>query len=412
MKSEKKSGLNTLRTNKKGSFMLGILIVIYIVFISLGLPDSVFGVSWPVLHIEFGIPESFASVYSIIIGVCSGGVSFIAGKLLRKFGTANVTFFSILLTAIGLIGISFSPNIIVMMLCAVIMGYGAGAIDTGLNNYISLHYESRHMNWLHCFWGVGVTISPLIMSAFLNGENGSWRNGYRILAVIQFSIALLVALSLKKWKKLEKDDKKEITEEQIEKHSFIDILKIKGALTSILSQGLYCSMEFLIGTWGASFLVNSYDYSPDVAARWVSLYYGGIMLGRLISGFISIKASDNTLIRGGILTAFLGIVLLALPLGTISVAGLLLIGVGFGPIFPSILHSVPDRFGAKYSADLTGFHMGGAYATGFAVQLAFGYIATATTFKITPFVLLSFIILLFTINEFTIKIIKKSRSIK
>ena len=392
--------------------MLGILIVIYIVFISLGLPDSVFGVSWPVLHIEFGIPESFASVYSIIIGVCSGGVSFIAGKLLRKFGTANVTFFSILLTAIGLIGISFSPNIIVMMLCAVIMGYGAGAIDTGLNNYISLHYESRHMNWLHCFWGVGVTISPLIMSSFLNGENGSWRNGYRILAVIQFSIALLVAFSLKKWKKLEKDDKKEITEEQSEKHSFIDILKIKGALTSILSQGLYCSMEFLIGTWGASFLVNSYDYSPDVAARWVSLYYGGIMLGRLISGFISIKASDNTLIRGGILTAFLGIVLLALPLGSISVAGLLLIGVGFGPIFPSILHSVPDRFGAKYSADLTGFHMGGAYAIGFAVQLTFGYIATATTFKITAFVLLAFIILLFAVNEITIKTIKRSRSIK
>jgi len=392
--------------------MLGILIVIYIVFISLGLPDSVFGVSWPVLHIDFGVPESAGSLYSIITGVCSGGVAFIAGKLLRKFGTANVTFFSILLTALGLIGISLSPNIIVMMICAIIMCYGQGAIDTGLNNYISLHYEARHMSWLHCFWGVGVTTSPLIMSLFLNGESGSWRNGYRILAVIQFSIALLVAFSLKKWKKLEKDDKKEITEEQSEKYSFIDILKIKGTLTSILSQGLYCSMEFLIGTWGASFLVNSYDYSPDVAARWVSLYYGGIMLGRLISGFISIKASDNTLIRGGILTAFLGIVLLALPLGSISVAGLLLIGVGFGPIFPSILHSVPDRFGAKYSADLTGFHMGGAYAIGFAVQLTFGYIATATTFKITPFVLLAFIILLFAVNEITIKTIKRSRSIK
>ncbi len=394
--------------------MLGILIVIYIVFISLGLPDSVFGVSWPVLHVEFGIPESFASVYSIIIGVCSGGVSFIAGKLLRKFGTANVTLVSILLTALGLLGISFSPNIIVMMICAVIMGYGAGAIDTGLNNYISLHYEARHMSWLHCFWGVGVTISPLIMSVFLNGENGSWRNGYRILALIQFSIALLVAFSLKKWKKIEKGTVQETEEEEEEgeKHSLIDILKLKGALTSILSQGLYCSMEFLIGTWGASFLVNSYDYSPDVAARWVSLYYGGIMIGRLISGFISIKASDNTLIRGGIATAFIGIVILALPLGSVSVTGLLLIGVGFGPIFPSILHSVPERFGAKYSADLTGFHMGGAYGIGFAVQLTFGYIATATTFKITPFVLLGFIILLFAVNEFTIKTIKKSRAIK
>jgi len=392
--------------------MIGILVVIYIVFISLGLPDSVFGVSWPVLHVEFGIAESFASIYSIIIGVCSGGIAFVAGKLLRKFGTANVTFFSILLTAFGLLGISFSPNIIVMMICAVIMGYGAGAIDTGLNNYISLHYEARHMSWLHCFWGLGVTISPLIMSIFLDGENGSWRNGYRILALMQFSIAILVALSLKKWKRLENKEVKTEAEEQGEKHSIIDILKLKGALTSILSQGLYCSMEFLIGTWGASFLVNSYDYSPDVAARWVSLYYGGIMLGRLISGFISIKASDNTLVRGGIVTAFLGIVLLALPLGKISVAGLLLIGIGFGPIFPSILHSVPERFGKKYSADLTGFHMGGAYSVGFAVQLTFGYIATATTFKITPFVLLCFIILLFAVNELTIKTINKSRLTK
>lgn len=392
--------------------MIAILIVIYIVFISLGLPDSVFGVSWPVLHVEFGIPESFASVYSIIIGVCSGGTAFVAGKLLRKFGTANVTFFSILLTAIGLLGISFSPNIIVMMICAVIMGYGAGAIDTGLNNYISLHYEARHMSWLHCFWGVGVTTSPLIMSVFLNGENGSWRNGYRILAIIQFSIALLVAFSLKKWKNIEKTNIKEEIKEHNEKHSLIDILKLKGALTSILSQGLYCSMEFIIGTWGASYLVNSYNYAPDVAARWVSLYFGGIMIGRLISGFISIKACDNTLIRGGIVTALFGMILLALPLGNISVFGLLLIGVGFGPIFPSILHSVPERFGAKYSADLTGFHMGGAYAIGFAVQLVFGYIATATTFKITPFVLLGFVVLLFTVNEFTVKSIIKSRSVK
>lgn len=391
--------------------MLGILIVIYIVFISLGLPDSVFGVSWPVLHIDFGVPESAGSLYSIITGICSGGVAFVAGKLLRRFGTANITFFSILLTALGLIGISLSPNIIIMMICAIIMCYGQGAIDTGLNNYISLHYKARHMSWLHCFWGVGVTTSPLIMSVFLNGESGSWRNGYRILAIIQFAIALLVAFSLKKWKSIEKAGKSKDDSVQGEKHSIKEILKLKGASTSILSQGLYCSMEFLIGTWGASFLVNTHSYSPDTAARWVSLYFAGIVIGRLISGFASIKASDNTLIRGGITTAFLGIILLALPLGSISVAGLLLIGVGFGPIFPSILHSVPERFGAKYSADLTGFHMGGAYAIGFAVQLAFGYIATATTFKITPFVLLGFIILLLTVNEITIKTIKKSRQL-
>ena len=385
--------------------MLGILIVIYIVFISLGLPDSVFGVSWPVLHIDFGVPESAGSLYSIITGVCSGGVAFVAGKLLRKFGTANVTFFSILLTALGLIGISLSPNIIVMMICAIIMCYGQGAIDTGLNNYISLHYEARHMSWLHCFWGLGVTISPLIMAHFLGGEAGGWRWGYRVVALIQFSIAILVLFSLKRWKKIDSiSQQNEVAEASSTEKA--NVFKIKGALTSILSQGLYCSMEFLIGTWGASFLVNTQKFSPDVAARWISLYFCGIMLGRLISGFISIKASDNTLIRGGIGISFVGIVLLLLPLGNISILGLLLIGFGFGPIFPSILHSVPMRFGEKYSADLTGFHMGGAYAIGFLVQLIFGFTASATTFEITPFVLVGFSVLLFIMNEITLKIDK------
>ena len=389
--------------------MISILVVIYVVFISLGLPDSLFGVTWPVVHKDFMIPESFASLYSIITGLCSGGASFIAGTLIRKFGTPRVTFFSILLTAIGLVGISFSPNIIVMMIFTVVMGYGAGAIDTGLNNYISLNYKARHMSWLHCFWGVGVTLSPLIMSNFLSG-NSEWRMGYRIIALIQFSISILVLISLKKWIKEDKKSNKIETDSNSEnKHSIITVLKRKGVITSILSQGLYCSMEFLIGTWGASYLVNSFGYLPDTAARWVSLYYGGIMIGRLISGFISIKANDNTLIRGGITVAFIGIMILLLPLGTFSPVGLLLIGVGFGPIFPSILHSVPERFGKEYSADLTGFHMGGAYGTGFLVQLIFGYVATATTFNITPFVLLGLIISLISANEHTIRVLKRGK---
>ena len=392
--------------------MISILAVIYVVFISLGLPDSLFGVAWPVVHKDFLVPESFASVYSIITGVCTGGISLIAGKLIRKFGTPNVTFVSILLTACGLLGISFAPNIWVMMICTVVMGYGAGAIDTALNNYISLHYEARHMSWLHCFWGVGVTISPLIMAQFLDGDGGNWRGGYRTIAIMQFCIALLVIFSLKKWKKQDKTADNIIEENTESNKKSVNIFKIKGVITSILSQGLYCSMEFLIGTWGASYLVNSFAASPDVAARWVSLYYGGIMLGRLISGFISIKADDKTLIRGGIITAFVGMLILILPIGTASFVGLLLIGIGFGLIFPSILHSVPDRFGKEYSADITGFHMGGAYAIGFAVQLAFGYIATATTFDITPFVLLTFIILLFIANETTLKLIKTRSLVK
>lgn len=385
--------------------MLFILVVIYIVFISLGLPDSLFGAAWPVVHKDFAIAESFASLYGIITGVCVGGVSFIAGKVIRKFGTPLVTLVSTLLTVLGLLIMSVSPNIVVMMLGAVVLGYGAGVIDTALNNFVSLHYKAQHMNWLHAFWGVGVTISPLILSLFLSGETGSWRNGYRVIALIQFSIAIIIALSIKKWRTVkENNNAQEVSTEN--KKSLIEILKIKGVLTSLLSQGLYCSMEFLIGTWGASFLVHIHTLQPDEAAKWISLYFCGITVGRIISGFISMKASDNTMIRLGILTSFIGIIILALPLGKISLLGLLLIGIGFGPIFPSILHSVPDRFGEEYSADITGFHMGGAYGIGFGIQLIFGFVATATTFGITTFVLLALCLSLFFANEITIKKLK------
>ncbi len=386
--------------------MLLVLVVIYIVFISLGLPDSLFGAAWPVVHKDFAIQESFASLYGIITGACTGGVSFIAGKVIRKFGTPLVTFVSTLLTALGLVIMSVAPNIVVMMFGAVILGYGAGVIDTALNNFVSLHYKAQHMNWLHAFWGVGVTISPLIMSVFLTGETGSWRNGYRVIAALQLSIAVIIAISLKKWRTIKETQE---TEEQTNenKKSLIEILKIKGVLTSLLSQGLYCSMEFLLGTWGASFLVHIHSLQPDEAAKWISLYFCGITIGRIISGFISMKASDNTMIRLGIAVSFVGMILLVLPLGNISLVGLLLIGVGFGPIFPSILHSVPERFGKEYSADITGFHMGGAYGIGFGVQLVFGFVATATTFNITPFVLIALCVGIFFVNEITIKSLKK-----
>ncbi len=383
--------------------MTALLIVIYIVFVSLGLPDSLFGVAWPVVHTDFNVPESFASLYSIITGICTGGVSFIAGRMLRKFGTAKVTLVSTLITAVALIGISFSPDIIIMMLCSVILGYGAGAIDTGLNNFISLHYEARHMNWLHCCWGLGVTVSPIIMSVFLSGEEGSWRNGYRVVALLQLLITSVILFSLKKWEKIEKGTKKEAEEAQNGENSFLSLLKIKGVIPSILSMGLYCGMEFTLGTWGASYAVNTFALPPDEAAKWVSLYYGGIMAGRIIAGFVSMKLHDNYLIKGGIIVSFIGIMIFALPLGKFSLLGFLLIGIGFGPVFPTILHSVPERFGKAYSADLTGYHMGGAYGIGFFVQLIYGFTATATTFSITPFVLIFLCAGVFAANEAVLK---------
>ena len=381
-----------------------LLIVIYISFISLGLPDSLFGVSWPVVHLEFGIAESFASLYTIIIGVCTGGVSFVAGKLIRKFGTGKVTFFSTLLTAIGLVGISFAPNIVVMMIFSIILGYGAGAIDTGLNSYVSLHYKAKHLNWLHCFWGLGVAVSPMIMSGFLGAGEGQWRNGYRVVALLQLAIALVILATLPKWNAATKQDEQESAKGDM---TMARLFRLKGLPTSILSLGFYCSAEYLLGTWGATYAVNVFGIAPEIAAKWVSLYYGGIMLGRIITGFVPDRIGDDLRIKGGVVIALLGITFLALPLGDVSLAGLLLIGVGFGPVFPAVIHSVPRRFGSTYSADLTGYHMGGAYAVGYAVQLTFGYVAVLTGYTILPFVLLALIGGVFIANELTIRKLSK-----
>jgi fucose permease len=381
-----------------------LLIVIYIAFISLGLPDSLFGVSWPVVHLEFGMPESFASVYTIILAVCTGGVSFVAGRVIRKFGTGKVTFFSTLLTAIGLVGISFAPNIVVMVIFSIILGYGAGAIDTGLNSYVSLHYKAKYLNWLHCFWGMGVAISPMIMSGFLGAGEGQWRNGYRVVALLQLAIALIILATLKKWDPETEQEQQESAKADM---TMAQLLRLKGLPTSILSLGLYCGAEYLLGTWGATFAVHVFELTPDIAAKWVSLYYGGIMVGRIITGFVPDSIGDDLRVKIGAVIALAGIVFLALPLGNTALAGLLLIGIGFGPVFPAVIHSVPRRFGATYSADLTGYHMGGAFTMGYIVQLTFGYVAVWTGYGILPYLLLALILGVFALHTITIRQLKQ-----
>lgn len=389
--------------------MIAILVVIYVVFISLGLPDSLFGVAWPVLGVEFGLPYSFASVYSTIVGICTGGASFVAGYVIRKFGTPLVSLVSIILTAVGLIGISLSPNIWVMIFFAIVLGYGAGAIDTGLNNYVSLHYKARHMNWLHCFWGIGVTASPMIMSVCLGGEGGSWRNGYRIVAALELLIGIVVLVALKKWRSLDTIAVDELSKEKEKKTGEKPhIFKMRGMIPSILSLGFYCSMEFMIGTWGASYFVNVFSLGADVAARYVSMYFGGVMLGRFLTGFASMKFGDKTIIRAGLSIMLCGFAILIFQYKPLMFPGLLLVGIGCGPIFPSILHSVPERFGTKFSADITGFHMGGAYAIGFAVQMTFGFVTAATSFRIMPFVLIALCALCICMNETAIVKIDKN----
>jgi fucose permease len=258
------------------------------------------------------------------------------------------------------------------------------------------------MNWLHCFWGLGVTMSPMIMSAFLGGEGQSWRNGYVVVASLQLAIAFLVLVTLKKWRAEAPRE-----EEKAPEKSFRELMGEKGIVTSVLSLGLYCAGESLLGTWGATYAVNALSLAPEVAAKWVSLYYGGIMAGRVVSGFVSMKFSDNWLIRGGMAAAAVGMAVLALPMGEMALVGLFLIGFGYGPVFPSVLHSVPARFGVEYSADITGYHMGSAYFIGLAAQVGFGLLATAVGFAITPFVLLIFCAGVLVANEMTVKCLRK-----
>lgn len=387
-----------------------LLVVIYITFISLGLPDSLFGVAWPLAHLEFGLPESFGSIYSIITALCAGSVSFFAGPIIKKFGTGIVTAVSVVMTAVGMLIISFAPNVYVMMLGSVIGGLGSGAIDTGLNNFVSLRYKAIHMNWLHCFWGVGVTVSPLIMSIFL--KDGTWKEGYRTISYVQFGISLIVILSLVLWRKYDKRGAENVrmeaeTTEAPQKIPFSKIFLLPGVITGIASLGLYCAVEFLMGTWGASYLINARGMSADKASQMVALYYGGIMISRFISGIVSLRVSDSNLIRGGVGVLLFGVIMIAIPNIVTLYIGMIAIGVGCGPVFPSTLHAIPERFGKEYSTHLTGYHMGGAYAIGFSLQVAFGYIAPATTFEITPYVLICLTLLMILMVELTNRKTKK-----
>jgi len=382
--------------------MFLLLCLIYLIFISLGLPDSLFGSAWPVMHLDLNTKESFATVYMIIIGIASGTMGFLAGPLVRKFGTALVTIVSILLTAVGMLIAGFATSIGIVVLGSIIMGMGAGAIDTALNNYLALHYKARHMNWSHAFWGIGVTLSPLIMSFFLDNGN-DWNGGYRCVSYIQFGILLIAILSIPLWKKYDKKQEIIKPEETKAKTTIKEIFSSKGLISAICALGFYCAMEFVLGTWGASYAVNSKGTDPAVAARWVSLYYGGMMAGRFISGFLSIKVSEKNLLTISTISVMIGILVFALPIGDKSLVGLLLIGFGLGPYFPTSLQLIPKRFGKKYSADLTGILMGGAYGIGWYISIAFGLIAPNTTFDFLPYLLIVVCFLMFICNKYASK---------
>ncbi|MEH6989738.1 MFS transporter [Cytobacillus firmus] len=366
-----------------------LLVIIYLAFISLGLPDSVLGAAWPVMQADLDAPLETAGLLFMTI---AGGTiisSLVSGRILERFGTGKVSFFSTLMTAAALLGFYFAPSVFWIFLCAIPLGLGAGAIDAGLNDYVAVHYKAHHMSWLHSFWGVGATLGPIIMAQYIAGGN-SWSNGYFAIAGIQFVLAIILLLTFPLWNK-GKNNKapNEVTEESDERlaHSEnVKPLKIKGVKLALISFLFYCSVEATMGLWGSSFLVSVKGLPAAAAAQWVSFYFAGITIGRFITGFITFKVNNRTLIRMGQILALAGAVLLVLPLpSAFTLAGFILVGLGLAPIFPCMLQETPARFGKKHSQTIMGYQMAVAYTGSTFMPPVLGFIASHSTIGIFPF---------------------------
>ncbi|MCI1982588.1 MAG: MFS transporter [Oscillospiraceae bacterium] len=384
-----------------------LLVIIYIAFISLGLPDSLLGSAWPVMYKQFGVPLSYVGIVTMII---SGGTivsSLISDKLTRKLGAGLVTAISVMMTAVALFGFSISNSLIFLCLWAIPYGLGAGAVDAALNNYVALHYASRHMSWLHCFWGVGAAISPFIMSYCLIRGWG-WSIGFRSVAGIQIVLTSILFISLPLWKRRNISINSDEAPTAIQ--SPLQALKIDGVKFVLVAFFGYCALETTTGLWASSYLVRYRGINSDTAARFASLFYLGITFGRFLCGFIAEKAGDKLLIRFGIITTIIGIVLVGLPakINTLALLGLIVIGLGCAPVYPSLIHSTPSNFGKKNSQAIIGIQMASAYIGNTFMPPLFGLIANYINIGMYPLYLIFFAILMFIMLEQLNRVITKN----
>ncbi|MCR8658727.1 MFS transporter [Paenibacillus endoradicis] len=393
------------------------LIIIYLAFISLGLPDSLLGSAWPVMRGDLHASLGTAGIISMVIAGSTIVSSLLSGIVIKRFGTGKVTLVSCLLTAVALLGFSWSPSLIWLIICAIPLGIGAGAVDAGLNNYVALHYKAHHMSWLHCFWGVGATLGPIIMASFIAGDK-VWRQGYFTVACIQFILVVILFVSLPLWDKVAKrsmatkvEAHSEETELELEQHAETrKPWQIKGVKLAMLTFIFYCGIEASMGLWGSSFLVNMKNLPAATAAQWVSWFYIGITVGRMITGFITFAMSSRMLIRYGQLIALVGAILLVLPLPSIiSLIGFMIVGLGLAPIFPCMLHETPARFGKKNAQSIMGFQMAAAYTGSTLVPPMLGLLATNITIGIFPIFITIFAIAMLLCTEQLNRFIAKLR---
>ena len=380
-----------------------LLAIIYLAFISLGLPDALLGSAWPVMYPVFGVPVSYAGLVSTVITVGTIISSLLSDRLTHRFGPGKVTAISVAMTAIALWGFSWSGEFYMLLIWAIPYGLGAGGVDAALNNYVALHYSSRHMSWLHCMWGLGASIGPYIMGYALTSSIG-WPLGYRIIGILQIILTLCLFLSLPLWKGGSADS--EATSEA-KPLTIPQILKIPGAKAVFVTFFCYCALESTAGLWASSYLVLHKGMNEEAAASFASMFYLGITLGRFINGFLTAKLSDRNLIRLGEGIILLGGIIVLLPFGAyISAAGMLVIGLGCAPIYPCVIHSTPENFGADRSQAMIGVQMASAYLGSCLMPPLFGLLANHIAVSLYPFYLLAINILMLTMHERLCKVCK------
>lgn len=361
-----------------------LLIVIFIDFIGLGIPDSLFGAAWPAINSDFGLPISAANAVTVTMTVCSIISSLMSSKLTEKFSTSKIAAVSTALTAVGLFGFSISKNIYMMFFFTLFLGFGAGAIDAVLNNYVAVHYRASHMNFLHCFYGIGVTLSPYLMSLAL--KNRSWQSGYHLAFIIQLVISIIAFASLPLWQK--NGRLSESSDEKSEKSSFAELIKLPGIKSTWLVFFGSCALEYVGGTWSSSFLVNSRGITVDRAALFVTVYYGGIAFGRFLSGIFSSKLKPQQIILIGTILIIPAIFLVSQPfIPNLIAVGMFLIGLGNGPLYPNMVHLTPIRFGAQRSQAVMGSQMAAAYIGILSMPTLTGFLAQKFSTDIFPYCL-------------------------
>lgn len=376
-----------------------LLALIYICFISLGLPDSLLGSAWPVLHNEIGVPISFAGIISATIFIGTITSSLFSDKLLCKFGAGKVTAVSVVLTALGLFGFSVSNNFAMLIVWAIPYGLGAGGVDAILNNYVALHYKPQHMSWLHCMWGVGASVSPYIMS-FALVRLESWNYGYLIVSVIQAVLSVIIFVSIPIWKKGTDSSDDSVQSEPL---TFKQIFSISGAVPCFLMFFCYCSLELTTSLWSSTYLVQKWEFTPEAAAGYASMFYIGITFGRFINGFLAMKLSDRSLIRAGSAIVGVGIGFLFIPSSIAALLGFVIIGLGCAPIYPCIIHMTPDVFGKDKSQAMIGVQMAFAYIGFLVMPPLFGIIAERISISLLPIYQGVFLALIFIMHELVVK---------